>query len=127
MDRVRDFFVDFDIYIYIVLVLVGFIFMRVKRKQASFIFVWFISFPLTIYCCFVWAYGRWGREWLSPEIVVFELLAYSQIGWVGGACTLVGGRVKANVVRKIGLWISIGSVVSHGLFIMLMLILGSGS
>lgn len=127
MDRMKDVLVDFDGFIFFVLVLFGFVFMRAKRKHAQSIFVWCVSFPLTIYCCFVWAYGRWGREWINFSTVVFEFLAYSQIGWLGSACALVGVLAKVDVVRKVGLWVSISSVVSHGLFLVLVLILGSGS
>ncbi|OOG80816.1 hypothetical protein B0E42_26200 [Pseudomonas sp. A25(2017)] len=117
-----------EIYLGLLLVslLVILIAMKVKSSKVASLFVWGFSIPLTFFCYVVWIYagGPENRSWL---LFIFELLAFSQIGWLGGALVLVGVLIKANVLKKVGVWLSIGSVAFHGVFIILMYISGSGS
>lgn len=117
-----------EIYLGLLLVnlLVILIAMKIKPSKVASLFVWGFSIPLAFFCYVVWIYasGPENRSWL---IFIFELLAFSQIGWLGGALLLVGVLIKANALKKAGVWLSIGAVAFHGLFIMLIYISGSGS
>ncbi|SEE77510.1 hypothetical protein [Pseudomonas kilonensis] len=117
-----------EIYLGLLLVslLVILIAMKVKPSKVASLFVWGFSIPLAFFCYVVWIYASGPESW-NWVIFLFELLALSQIGWLGGALVLVGVLIKANALKKVGVWLSIGSVAFHGLFLILMYISGSGS
>ncbi|MGX9568168.1 hypothetical protein [Pseudomonas viciae] len=100
--------------------------LKIKPSKVASLFIGGFSLPLSLFCYVVWVYASGPEDW-SWVNFLFDLLAFAQIGWLGGALALVGVLIKVNVLKKAGLWVSIGSVVFHGLFLSLMCISGAGS
>lgn len=98
---------------------------KYKPQHAASLFIWGCSVPLSAFCYLVWVHDV-GGDW---NIVMFlvEVFAFSQAGWLGGVLALVGWLTNTNYLRKAGLWISMVSVVLHGLFLMQILAFGVGS
>ncbi|WP_247263468.1 MULTISPECIES: hypothetical protein [Pseudomonas] len=127
MAELKAFFVSLNIgIVYLVLLLGGGVAMRLKPSNAASLFIWCCSLPVTVYCYVVWIYASGGANW-SPLMFVVNALALSQVGWLGGALALAGVLIKADFLKKVGLWVSICSVAFYGLFLTLILTFGYGS
>ncbi|MBX8485237.1 hypothetical protein [Pseudomonas cichorii] len=122
MDGLKIFLAGLDGYIYLGLLLSTFIAIKFKPEHAASLFIWGCSIPLSAFCYLLWIHGS-GGGW---NLVVFlvEVFAFSQVGWLGGALAFFGWLVSASYLKKSGLWISMVSVVSHGLFLMVILVFG---
>ncbi|WP_256665302.1 hypothetical protein [Pseudomonas sp. 8BK] len=82
--------------------------------------------PLTIFSYLVWIYGSGGDHW-TLLILVIQLLALAQIGWLGGLLTLLGHISQGRALKRAGLAISIVSVALHGVFLGGVVAFGYGS
>ncbi len=125
MDEFKVFFAGLDVYIYLGLLLLTFIAIKYKPEHAASLFIWGCSIPLSAFCYLLWVHGSGGGWNLVAFLVV--MFAFSQIGWFGGALAIFGKLINARYLKKTGLWISIVSVISHGLFLISILALGAGS
>lgn len=125
MDEFKVFFAGLDVYIYLGLLLLTFITIKYKPEHAASLFIWGCSIPLSAFCYLLWVHGSGGGWNLVTFLVV--MFAFSQIGWFGGALAIFGKLINARYLEKPGLWISIVSVISHGLFLISILALGAGS
>jgi len=74
--------------------------------------------PFTIFCYFVWVYGRVGNHW-APIIIMLDQIAFAQIGWLGGVFALAGSITRWTCLVRVGLFVSVGAVAGHGLFLIL--------
>ncbi|RMQ40632.1 hypothetical protein ALQ04_03360 [Pseudomonas cichorii] len=120
MDEFRIFLAGLDIYIYLGLLLSTFMAIKYKPQHAASLFIWGCSVPLSAFCYLVWVYGI-GGSWNFVTFLI-ENFAFSQAGWLGGALAFFGWLVSARYLKKIGLWIARVSVVSHGLFLMVIFV-----
>ncbi len=59
-------------------------------------------------------------------MLLIEALALAQFGWLG-RISLGRGLIEADILKKVALWISIGSVICHGLFLASIYVFGYGS
>lgn len=125
MDGLKIFFAGLDGYIYLGLLLSTFIAIKFKPEHAASLFIWGCSIPLSAFCYLLWIHGSGGGWNLVVFLVV--MFAFSQVGWLGGALAVFGKLINARYLKKAGLWVSIVSVTSHGLFLILILTLGAGS
>lgn len=112
--------------VYLGLLLASLVAAKLRPANAASLFIWGCSVPLTFFCYVVWLYASGGDKW-SPTMLLIEALALAQLGWLGGGLALVGGLIKADVLKKAALWISIVSVTCHGLFLASIYIFGYGS
>ncbi|MDO7929143.1 hypothetical protein Q6A51_20365 [Pseudomonas sp. KFB-139] len=125
MDGLKIFLAGLDGYIYLGLLLSTFIAIKFKPEHAASLFIWGCSVPLSAFCYLVWVHAV-GGGWNFVMFLV-EVFAFSQAGWLGGALALVGRLRNIKSIKKTGLWVSVVSVVFHGLFLMLILVSGAGS
>ncbi|WP_058546806.1 hypothetical protein [Pseudomonas fluorescens] len=112
--------------VYLGLLLASLVAVKLKFANAASLFIWCCSVPPTIFCYIVWLYASGGYKW-SPAMLLIEALALAQLGWLGGGLALVGGLIEADILKKVALWISIGSVICHGLFLASIYVFGYGS
>lgn len=91
------------------------------------ILVWAFSLPLSIYCYFVYVYGVEGPAALTITTVTVNLLAFSQLGWLGMGLAMAAFLRDSSSLKLAGFWVSVGSVVSHGIFLVLVNFFWSGS
>ncbi|MBX8556230.1 hypothetical protein K5D43_17310 [Pseudomonas cichorii] len=120
MDELKGELAGLDVYVYSGLLLSTFIAINYKPEHAASLFIWGCSVPLSAFCYLVWVYGS-GGSWNFVTFLI-EIFAFSQAGWLGGALAFFGWLVSARYLKKTGLWISIVSVVSHGLFLMVIFV-----
>ncbi|GFM87059.1 hypothetical protein PSCICO_24580 [Pseudomonas cichorii] len=125
MDELKGELAGLDIYVYSGLLLSTFIAINYKPEHAASLFIWGCSVPLSAFCYLVWVYGS-GGSWNFVTLLI-EIFAFSQAGWLGGALAFVGRLNNMKSIKKAGLWVSIVSVVFHGLFLMLIFVSGAGS
>ncbi|GFM77134.1 hypothetical protein PSCICM_29530 [Pseudomonas cichorii] len=125
MDELKRVLAGLDIYVYSGLLLSNFIAIKYKPEHAVSLFIWGCSVPLSAFCYLVWVYGS-GGSWNFVTLLI-EIFAFSQAGWLGGALAFVGRLNNMKSIKKAGLWVSIVSVVFHGLFLMLIFVSGAGS
>ncbi|ROM79082.1 hypothetical protein BK654_06825 [Pseudomonas brassicacearum] len=102
--------------------------LKLRVANAASLFIWGCSVPVTVFSYAAWIYASGGDKW-SPTMLFIEIFLLAQLGWLGGGLAFLGMAIKekSNTLKRAGLWISIVSVAGHGLFIGMMLILGSGS
>lgn len=112
--------------VYLGLLLAGWVAVKFRPANAGSLFIWCCSVPLTIFCYVVWLYASGGDKW-GPAMLLIEALALAQLGWLGGGLALVGVLIKADILKKAALWVSIGSVTCHGLFLASIYAFGYGS
>ncbi|WP_104904209.1 hypothetical protein [Pseudomonas sp. LH1G9] len=94
---------------------------RMKKRYAAPLFVWGCSLPVTLYCYVVYILDG-GRPWVHWAVVAIDVLAFSQLGWIG-ALLMTGGYLANNErFKKAALWTCVVSVVSHGLFLVVGLV-----
>lgn len=107
-------------FVYLVL-LVLFLFLKIffRREYSISILIWAISLPLSIYCYFVYVYGVEGPAALNITTVMVILLAFSQLGWLGVGLALAAFLRDSSALKLAGFWVSVGSVASHGIFLVL--------
>lgn len=125
MDGLKIFLAGLDGYIYLGLLLSTFIAIKFKPEHAASLFIWGCSVPLSAFCYLVWVHAV-GGSWNFVTLLI-EIFAFSQAGWLGGALAFVGRLNNMKSIKKAGLWVSIVSVVFHGLFLMLIFVSGAGS
>ncbi|MBX8502008.1 hypothetical protein K5D34_07270 [Pseudomonas cichorii] len=125
MDEFKVLFAGLDVYIYLGLLLLTFIAIKYKSEYAASLFIGCCSIPLSAFCYLLWVHGSGGGWNLVTFLVV--MFAFSQVGWLGGALAIFGKLINARYLKKAGLWVSIVSVISHGLFLISILTLGAGS
>jgi len=66
--------------------------LKLRSRNAAILFIWGCSMLLTIYCYFLWIWGRDLTFGMATSVVV--LIAFAQIGWLGGWLALFG-RLKS--------------------------------
>lgn len=71
-------------------------------------------------------YASGGDKW-TAAMTLIEALALAQISWLGGILAFIGSLIKEYALKRVGLWISVVSVISHGLFLMLVYVFGYGT
>lgn len=127
MDELKVFFRSLDAsVVYLSLILVMLLAIKFKLARASYLVVGLCSIPLSFYCFFYWIYGAGGDRW-APAILVIEALAFAQLGWLGGGLFLLGVMLRKNYLAMLGLWVSIGSIAAHGIFLGSVLFFWDGS
>ncbi|MBX8495095.1 hypothetical protein [Pseudomonas cichorii] len=122
MDGLKIFLAGLDGYIYLGLLLSTFIAIKFKPEHAASLFIWGCSIPLSAFCYLVWVHAV-GGSWNFVMFLV-EVFAFSQAGWLGGALALTGSLNNIRYIKKAGLWVSMVSVIFHGLFLILILVSG---
>ena len=92
--------------------------LKLKVVNATLLFIWGCSVPLAVTCYAVWIYAS-GGDWWGAATLLISIFLLAQLGWVGGALAFASVliKVKAVILRKMALWISIVSVTCHGLFL----------
>ncbi|OAJ50919.1 hypothetical protein [Pseudomonas marginalis] len=127
MDELKVFFRSLDAgVVYLSLILVMLLAIKIKLARVSYLVVGGCSVPLSFYCFFYWIYGAGGDMW-APVMLVIEALAFAQLGWLGGILFLLGVVLKKDYLKMCGLWVSISSIVAHGLFLGNIIFLWDGS
>jgi len=107
---------DFPLLLYVLFL--GVILLILRPRNAAAWFVWGGSMPFTVFCYFVWIYGRGGSHW-HPILIVIDQIGFAQIGWLGGALALAGSLTRWACLGRVGLSVSGVAVVGHGLFLIL--------
>lgn len=117
MDELKVFFRSLDAgAVYLSLILIMLLAMKLKLARVSYLVVWLCSIPLSFYCFFYWIYATGGDRW-APAIIAIDALAFAQLGWLGGGIFLLGMLLRKNALKMLGLWVSIGSIAAHGIFL----------
>ncbi|WP_058546805.1 hypothetical protein [Pseudomonas fluorescens] len=112
----------YDIFLFPCMVITALVMMRLNRKYADDILVWGLSLLTTLYCYIVYIYEG-ARSWNYLVVVIIDLLAFSQIGWLSFLLMLLSKMTSFMGLRAAGVWISIVSLVFHGLYLLLALLL----
>ncbi|MDF9755928.1 hypothetical protein ACVWY1_002229 [Pseudomonas sp. TE6288] len=97
-----------------------------RPAHAASWFIWGCSLPLSVFSYLVWIQGSGGDHWTLPMLVI-QLLALAQLGWLGGVCALLGRMGRWRALNRAGLVVSMVSVVGHGVFLGGILMFGYGS
>src|SRR3546814_13409980 len=92
--------------VYLGLLLAGLVAVKFRFANAGSLFIWCCSIPLTFFCYVVWLYASGGDKW-GPAMLLIEALALAQLGWLGGGLALIGALIKADILKKVALWVSI--------------------
>lgn len=87
-------------------------------------FIFLISLPVTIYCFFCFTYGDSAFDLFS---LVVNLLVFAQLGWVGGAISLISLWQSNKYLHNYAFGISVFSVFGHGIMLFLIYFSWSGS
>ena len=91
--------------------------LKVRPRNAAVLFIWGCSMPLTICCYFFWIWGRDLTFGMTTSVVV--LIAFAQIGWLGGLLEIFSKLVRMDLLRRIGLFFSVISIIGHDLLLAL--------
>ena len=103
-------------HVYVGILLASLTLLTYRPTNAASLFVWGCSMPLTIFSYLVWIYGGGGDHW-TLQMLVIQLLALAQIGWLGGLLALSGLISQWRTLKRAGSAISIASVALHGVFL----------
>lgn len=95
--------------------------MRMNKRFAAPLFVWGASLPVTVYCYIVYIFDG-ERPWGHWSVVAIDLLAFSQLGWIGALLMVFSYWRHTHGLKKIAVWLSVVSVVAHGFFLMVGLV-----
>ncbi|MBX8528325.1 hypothetical protein K5D32_01535 [Pseudomonas cichorii] len=125
MDELKYFLRNLDEYIYLGLLVSGLIAIKSKSGNSGSLFIWSCSIPLSAFCYIAWVYASGGSLNFATSLIY--VFAFSQAGWLGGALAFVGWWGNASILKRAGLWVSIISVISHVLFMVVVLVFGYGS
>ncbi len=93
----------YDVIVFPCLVFFIFCMARMKKAYARSLFVFGCSLPVTMYCYIVYIYEG-QRAWVHWVVVAIDLLAFSQIGWLGAALMLFGCLANEDRLKKQVLW-----------------------
>ncbi|WP_417695041.1 hypothetical protein [Pseudomonas sp.] len=111
----------YDVIVFPCLVVFIFCVARIKKAYARALFVFGCSLPVTVYCYIVYIYEG-QRAWVHWSVVAIDLLAFSQIGWLGAALMFFGCLADEDSLKKTGVVVSGVSVACHGFFLVVGLV-----
>jgi len=117
MKKWEIYLANMDLPFYFFVLFLGVILLVSRPRNAAKWFVWGGSMPFTVFCYFVWIHGRVDSLW-RPIPIIIDQVGFAQIGWLGGVLTLAGSITRWACLGRVGLFVSVGAMAGHGLFLM---------